>query len=152
MGADGAPVSFYHAVIGGKSVGVPGTLRMLALAHRQQGKLPWHVLFTPAITLAEHGFVVSPRLHALIERDKYLPLQAAARAYFYHADGSPLAVGETLRNPQYASVLRRVARRGADAFYTGKIAHDIVDTVRAHPTNPGLMSVADMPRRCSVST
>lgn len=144
MGDDGAPVSFYHAVIGGKSVGVPGTLRMLALAHRQQGRLPWRVLFTPAIKLAERGFVVSPRLHALIERDKYLPLQAAARAYFYHADGSSLAVGETLRNPQYARVLRQVAHGGADVFYTGKIAHDIVDTVRAHPTNPGLMNVADM--------
>ncbi|MDR3390701.1 MAG: gamma-glutamyltransferase [Sulfuriferula sp.] len=144
LGEDGLPVSFYHAVIGGKSVGVPGTLRMLALAHAQQGKLPWRTLFAPAIELAERGFVVSPRLHALVARDKYLPLQGAARAYFYHADGTPIAVGERLVNPQLAAVLRQVAKHGVQAFYTGKIARDIVATVHAHPTNPGLMSMADL--------
>lgn len=144
LGADGLPVSFYHAVIGGKSVGVPGTLRMLELAHAQQGRLPWRTLFAPAIMLAERGFIVSPRLHALVARDKYLSLQPAARAYFYHADGSPVAVGERLINPQLAAVLRRVAQRGAKAFYTGKIARDIVATVHAHPTNPGRMSIADL--------
>ncbi|WP_124949145.1 gamma-glutamyltransferase [Sulfuriferula thiophila] len=140
----GLPVSFYQAVIGGKSVGVPGTLRMLALAHAHQGKLPWRTLFGPAIKLAERGFIVSPRLHALIARDKYLPLQAAARAYFYHADGTPLAAGERLVNPQLAKVLRQVAQRGVKAFYTGKIARDMVATVHAHPTNPGRMSLADL--------
>lgn len=144
LGADGLPVSFYHAVIGGKSVGVPGTLRMLELAHAQQGRLPWHTLFAPAIRLAEHGFIVSPRLHALVASDKYLSLQPAARAYFYHADGSPVAVGERLINPQLAAVLRQVAQRGAKALYTGKIARDIVATVHAHPTNLGRMSVADL--------
>lgn len=144
LGEDGQPVSFYHAVVGGKSVGVPGTLRMLALAHAQQGKLPWRVLFDPAIKLAEQGFKVSPRLHALIARDKYLSLQPAARAYFYHADGSPLAVGERRVNGPLAKVFRQVAQHGPSAFYSGKIARDIVATVHQHPTNPGLMSMADM--------
>ena len=144
MDEDGLPFSFYRAVIGGKSVGVPGTLRMLELAHQQQGKLPWRTLFAPAIKLAECGFIVSPRLHVLVTRDKYLPLQAAARAYFYHADGSPVAVGERLVNRPLAAVLRQVAVHGAKAFYTGKIARDIVATVHAHPTNPGQMTIADL--------
>ncbi len=144
MRDDGLPMSFYQAVVGGKSVGVPGLLRMLELAHRQHGKLAWHSLFKPAIQLAERGFVVSPRLHGLVARDAYLSLQPAARAYFYHADGTPIAVGERLVNQPYTDVLRRVASGGAKAFYTGKIAQDIVATVHAHPTNPGLMSMADL--------
>lgn len=144
MGEDDLPVSFCQAVVGGKSVGVPGLLRMLELAHHQHGRLPWRMLFTPAIRLAERGFVVSPRLHSLVARDAYLPLQPAARAYFYHADGSPIAVGERLVNRPLANVLRRVAHGGAKAFYTGKVAQDIVATVRAHPTNAGLMSMADL--------
>ncbi|MFA5170196.1 MAG: gamma-glutamyltransferase [Sulfuriferula sp.] len=144
MGDDGLPMSFYQAVVGGKSVGVPGLLSMLELAHRQHGKLVWHTLFKPAIQLAERGFVVSPRLHSLVARDAYLSLQPAARAYFYHADGTPIAVGERLVNQPYADVLRRVASSGAKAFYSGKIAQDIVATVHAHPTNPGLMSMTDL--------
>ena len=144
MGEDGLPVSFYQAVVGGKSVGVPGLLRMLELAHRQHGRLPWRVLFAPAIQLAEQGFIVSPRLHSLVARDAYLSSQPAARAYFYHSDGSPVAVGERLVNRPLANVLRRVASGGAQAFYTGKVARDIVATLRAHPTNAGLMSMADL--------
>ena len=144
IGEDGYPLNFYEAVIGGKSVGVPGNLRMLEMAHRRHGKLPWAMLFGPAIALSENGFTVSPRLHALVARDKYLALQPAARAYFYHPDGSPIDVGEKLANPQLAKVLRKVAKEGANAFYKGKIAKDIVATVRAHPTNPGLMTEADL--------
>lgn len=144
MRDDGTPMPFYQAVVGGRSVGVPGLLRMLELAHQQHGRLPWRVLFTPAIQLANKGFIVSPRLHSLVARDKYLPLQSEARAYFYHADGSPIAAGERLVNRAYAEVLQRVASEGAQAFYTGKIAQDIVATVHAHPTNPGLLSALDL--------
>jgi gamma-glutamyltranspeptidase/glutathione hydrolase len=144
MRDDGTPMRFYQAVVGGKSVGVPGLLRMLELAHQQHGRLPWRVLSAPAIKLAKQGFVVSPRLHALVAKDSYLSLQPAARAYFYHADGAPIATGERLVNRAYANVLQRVANEGAKAFYTGKIAQDIVTTVHAHPTNPGRMRMEDL--------
>ena len=143
LGPDGKPLEFYDAVVGGKSVGVPGTLRLLELAHRQYGRLPWAKLFEPAIELAEHGFLVSPRLNIAISGEKYL-VQERARAYFLNADGSPLGVGQTLRNRPFAATLKRIAAEGADAFYKGEIARDIVDTVRAHPTNPGDMTEADL--------
>lgn len=144
LGPEGKPLRFFDAVIGGKSVGVPGTLRALELAHRQYGKLPWAQLFEPAIQLAERGFAVSPRLNLLIAGEKDRFLQDRARAYFLNPDGSPLAVGQTLKNPAFAATLRRIAAEGADAFYKGSIAADIVDTVRSPATNPGDMTEADL--------
>jgi gamma-glutamyltranspeptidase / glutathione hydrolase len=140
---EGKPLKFYDAVVGGKSVGVPGTLRLLELAHRQYGKLPWAKLFEPAIALAEQGFAVSPRLHMLIGADKNLT-QDRARAYFYNPDGTPLAVGNMLKNPAFAATLKRIAAEGADALYKGDIARDIVETARSHPTNPGDLTEADL--------
>jgi gamma-glutamyltranspeptidase / glutathione hydrolase len=140
---DGKPLEFYDAVVGGKSVGVPGTLRMLELAHRQYGKLPWAKLFDAAIGLAKRGFAVSPRLQVAIAGEKYLT-QDRAHAYFFNADGSPLAVGQTLKNPAFAATLKRIAAEGADAFYKGDIARDIVETARSHPTNPGDITEADL--------
>lgn len=144
LGSDGKPLRFFDAVVGGKSVGVPGTLRALELAHRQYGKLPWAKLFEPAIELAERGFTVSARLSLLIATEKDRFRQERARAYFLNPDGSPLAVGQTLRNPQLAATLKRVAAEGADAFYKGPIAADIVETVRSPATNPGDMTEADL--------
>ena len=140
---DGKPVEFYDAVVGGKSVGVPGTLRMLELAHRQYGKLPWAKLFDAAIGLAERGFAVSPRLHAAIVGETHLT-QDRARAYFFNPDGTPLAVGQILKNPAFAETLRRVAAEGADALYKGDIARDVVETTRSHSTNPGDITEADL--------
>ncbi len=144
LDAEGRPLKFYDAVIGGRSVGVPGTLRMLEAVHRKYGKLPWATLFGPAIALCEQGFPVSPRLHALLLRDKFLPLQEKAKAYFYHADGRPRDVGEKLGNPELAGVFREIAKGGADAFYNGKIARDIVAAVHGQQKNPGLMTEADL--------
>ena len=144
LGTDGKPLQFFDAVVGGKSVGVPGTLRMLELAHRQYGRLPWAKLFEPAIALAESGFAVSPRLHSLIEADAYLKTQDRARAYFFNADGSALAVGQTLKNPAFAATLKRIAAEGADAFYKGAIAADIMETVRAAATSRGDIAEADL--------
>ena len=139
---NGKPLTFPDAVVGGRSVGVPGTVRLLEAAHRKHGKLPWAALFAPAIALAENGFAVSPRLHRLIAAEK--DLQPRAQAYFLDADGRPRAIGTILKNPAYAATLRRLAREGADAFYAGSIAQDIVDTVRGHRTNPGDMTLADL--------
>jgi gamma-glutamyltranspeptidase/glutathione hydrolase len=140
---DGAPMAFFDAVVGGRSVGVPGLLRMLELAHQDHGRLPWARLFEPAIALAQDGFAVSPRLHALIAAERFLARDAAARALFFAADGQPLAVGALLRNPALAAVLRQVARHGADAFYTGPVARALVARVNADP-NPGRLSLADL--------
>lgn len=144
IGADGKPLKFYDAVVGGRSVGVPGTLRALELAHGRWGRLPWEKLFQPAISLAEEGFGVSPRLNGALGRDDYLPGNPNARAYFYRQDGKPHEAGHRLKNPALAETLRIIAARGADAFYSGKIAEDIVATVAAHPANPGRMTLADL--------
>src|SRR5215471_10081188 len=144
LGPEGKPLLFFDAVVGGKSVGVPGTLRALELAHRQYGKLPWAQLFDPAIELAERGFAVSARLSASIVGEKGRLRQDRVHAYFFNADGSPLAVGQTLKNPAFAATLKRVAAEGADALYKGSIAADIVETVRSAASNPGDMTEADL--------
>lgn len=144
LGADGKAMPFREALVGGRSVGVPGVLRMLELAHREHGKLPWASLFEPAIRLAEQGFAISPRLAAVLAEDADLASDPAARAYFYLPDGKPKPAGTVLRNPELATVLREVAAQGADAFYRGRIAQDIVSKVRSHPTNPGRLAAADL--------
>ncbi|HEX6708566.1 MAG TPA: gamma-glutamyltransferase family protein [Albitalea sp.] len=143
---DGKPMAFLEGVVGGRSVGVPGALRALELAHREHGKLPWKALFQPAILLAEQGFALSPRLHANLMDDasKTLRNDPAAAAYFLQPDGSPKPIGTILRNPEYAAVLRDIAERGPVALHEGPIARDIVAKVRQHPTNPGLMTEADL--------
>ncbi|MFN4104156.1 MAG: gamma-glutamyltransferase [Tepidimonas sp.] len=141
---DGTPMAFHDAVVGGRSVGVPGTLRMLELAHRQHGRLPWAKLFEPAIRLAEEGFPVSPRLHGLLRTEAHLKRDPVAARYFYQPDGQPWPVGTRVRNPELAAVLREVAARGADAFYRGPIARDVVAKVQGHPTNPGRLTEADL--------
>jgi len=144
LGADGKPIPFYDAVVGGRSVGVPGAVRMLEMAHRQHGRLPWAQLMQPAIVLAEGGFQVSARLHTLLRNDAHLKKDPVAAAYFYRPDGEPRAVGTVLRNPELAVVLRRIATEGARALHEGEIAQAVVTKVRQHPTNPGTMTLADL--------
>lgn len=143
LGTDGQPMGFGAAINNGKSVGVPGLLRVLELAHRRHGRLPWAQLFEPAIRLAESGFAVSPRLAMQIAGDPFLKSNAGSRAYFFDAAGRPLAAGTVLRNPALAQVLRDVAAHGADAFYSGAVARDIVNAVRSHP-RPGDITEADI--------
>lgn len=144
LGADGKPMKFVEAVVGGRSVGVPGTVRLLEEAHQRWGKLPWSELFAPAIKLAEEGFAVSPRLNGLLALEKNLAKDPRASAYFYEADGKPRAVGTILKNPAFAATLRAIAGRGADAFYEGEIAEDIVATVTGHKDNPGDITREDL--------
>lgn len=141
---DGTPLKFIDAVVGGKSVGVPGTLRVLQLAHHKHGKLPWGKLFAPAIELAERGFPVSARLNAALAAETALARDPVANAYFYQPDGKPHPVGYLLKNPEFAATLKRIAADGPDAFYRGDIARDIVAKIRSHPTNPGDMTEADL--------
>ncbi len=144
LDADGHPLPRMTAIASGRAVGTPGVLRMLEEAHRTHGRLPWADLFAPAIALAEDGFDISPRLTTLLDGDEHLRDDPDARAYFYQPDGTPKPAGTRLRNPQLAEVLRAVAARGADAFYTGEIAAAIVEKVRSHPRNPGLLTLDDL--------
>ncbi len=144
LNADGSRMKFWDAVVGGRSVGVPGILRMLELAHERHGRLPWRRLFESAIRLAEEGFEVSPRLHMLVSQDKYLQRYAAARTYFYDAEQAAWSVGHRLVNKPFAETLRAIANGGGDAFYKGAIAADIVSTIAGASGNPGLMTSADL--------
>jgi gamma-glutamyltranspeptidase/glutathione hydrolase len=139
----GERMAFYDAVVGGRSVGVPGLLRMFEAVHARHGRLGWARLFAPAIRLATEGFAVSPRLNALIARDRFLARDPAARGLYFDGDGKPVSVGTVLRNPELAAVLARVADEGADAFYGGAIARDIVAAVAAEP-NPGRLALGDL--------
>ncbi|CAA0095342.1 Glutathione hydrolase proenzyme [Starkeya nomas] len=140
----GEPLAFLQAVVGGRSVGTPGTPRLIETVHRRYGKIAWGQLFRPAIRLAEEGFDVSPRLASLIAGDvETLRSDPAARAYFLDADGAPLAAGTRLRNPAYARTLRLLGQYGADAFYGGPLAQEIVRAVR-EAASPGLLSPGDL--------
>ncbi|PRB45583.1 gamma-glutamyltransferase [Pseudomonas sp. MYb2] len=143
--ADGQPMSFPQAQIGGRSVGTPGVLRALEMAHEQHGRLPWAKLFEPAIKLAEQGFAISPRLHSLLESDPVIRKSPDMAKYFLNADGSVKAVGTRLQNPALAAVLKRIANEGPDALYKGPIAEEIVAKVQGH-ANPGSLSLNDLQR------
>jgi gamma-glutamyltranspeptidase/glutathione hydrolase len=138
------PREFHDAVVGGLSVGVPGELAMLELAHKAHGKLPWAKLFAPAIALAEGGFAMSDRLYALLEFARELSKVEPAASYFYTRERKPKPIGTVIKNPEFAAVLRAVAERGAGTFYEGEIAEAIVKTVRQAPRNPGRLTLADM--------
>ena len=138
------PMSFNDALVGGRSVGTPGLLRMLEKAHEQHGVLPWAQLFEPAIALAEQGFPISPRLHALLSADTTLQRDPQALAYFFQNDGKPWPVGHRLRNPSLAAIFKSIATEGAQAFYQGDIAQAMVDKVQQHPDNPGLLRLEDL--------
>ncbi|MGF1759024.1 gamma-glutamyltransferase [Photobacterium sagamiensis] len=141
----GEPLAFFDAVVGGRSVGTPGTVKLLWHTHQRLGKLPWKALFDPAMTLALEGFTVSPRLAKLVESDQeYLQRSAESKAYFFNQDGSPIKAGQTLKNPVYAETLNQIAEKGASAFYHGPIAKDIVKTVREAEGNPGVLSIMDL--------
>lgn len=144
LNPDGEPKKFFEAVVGGLSVGVPGLLRMLEAAHRDYGRLPWHQLFEPTIELAEKGFPVSERLHRMISEDKYLKRFPATEAYFHDEAGNPRAIGDILANPLFADTLRQIASGGADAFYKGPIARDLVWAVRSAWPNPGRLTETDL--------
>lgn len=141
---NGAPLKFFEAVVGGRSVGTPGTPALMAEAHARWGRHDWASLLDPAITLASEGFAVSPRLAGLVAQDaERLATHPATAAYFLPG-GAPVAEGALLRNADYADTLRAIAEQGGEAFYTGDIAADIVSTVRGVASNPGVLSETDL--------
>ena len=140
---DGTPMAFPEAQIGGRSVGTPGVLRALEMAHKKTGRLHWATLFEPAIRLAEQGFAISPRLHSLIAADRNIPQSPDMAAYFLNADGTPKVTGTVLKNPALANVFKRIAKEGPDALYQGPIADEIARKVQGH-RNAGSLSQADL--------
>ena len=150
LGADGQPLPYASAAVGGRAVGVPGTVRLLEAVHKDYGKLPWARLFEPAIKLAETGFAVTPRLNWWLTSAKdFLSQSPDLKSHFYKDDGSPLAVGDIYKSPELAKTLHAIAEHGAAAFYAGPLAEDIVKTVNrgvgiAGSPNPGAMTLDDL--------
>lgn len=144
LDAQGKPLPFIEGVVSGLSVGVPGVLSVLELAHKDHGKLPWATLMQPAIELAEHGFKLSPRLHSALLAERYLTEDAVAANYFYDAQGKPQPLGHILKNPELAAVLREIAQKGARALQEGPVATAMISKVREHPRRPGTMTLQDL--------
>lgn len=143
-----APLGIIPAILSGRSVGTPGAVAMLALAHKEHGALSWDELFLPAIELSLHGFEVSEKLAAAVARDPALALMPGSGQYFF-APGEdekpvPVAAGTRLKNPQLAETLKIIAAEGPEGFYKGKVAQEIVDAVHAAPSRPGTLSMEDM--------
>lgn len=147
LDADGEPLPFWEALVGGRSVGVPGTLKLLETVHARFGRRPWADLVRPARDLARRGFEVSPRLAKSIAaaQERELDRFEATRSYFFEPDGTPRQAGTLLRNPDFADTLTRIARDGSRPFYDGDLARRIVETVR-QAANPGLMTLRDLER------
>ncbi len=140
---NGEPLPFPDAVRSGLSVGVPGTVSLLKTAHDEHGYLPWYELFLPAITLAEEGFKISPRLYELLEADDALRNDSIAAEFYFDEDGNAHPVGYNLRNPALAQIFRNIADDGIAAFYGGEVAESIVERVKGHE-RPGNMEVSDV--------
>ncbi|WP_076590280.1 gamma-glutamyltransferase [Vibrio ostreicida] len=141
----GEPLQFYDAVVGGRSVGTPGTVKLMWETHQAHGKLKWSTLIQPVIEVAQQGFEISARLATLIAQDAdRLSRFPSTKAYFFNPDGTPKAQGSLLKNPQYAATLEAISKGGANAFYQGKIAADIVATVQNAAGNPGVLAHRDL--------
>ncbi|MEQ1551001.1 gamma-glutamyltransferase [Sphingorhabdus sp.] len=142
--AEGKPLPFLQAFPGGKSVGVPGNISLMAEAHRKWGKLKWAEIFKPAIRLADKGFVVNQTLDSRLLMIERLWPQFETAKSIYWVNGKPAKAGMTLRNPALAKTLKLIAKKGPNAFYTGAIANSIVDSVTKSPVAPGDMTLADL--------
>jgi len=144
LDAGGHPRPHGEVVPGGLSVGVPGVVAMLEMAHKKYGRLPWAKLFAPAIKLARNGFPVGPKLANTIAIDTEAAQMPDIKRTFFHADGTPYKQGEIFKSPAYAATLEAIAKHGAHAFYSGAIAQSIVDAVQHAPVNQGGMTLADL--------
>ena len=133
LDAAGEPMSYWDAVVSGRSTGVPGAVVMLGSAHARHGKLPWPRLFEPAIRAAEDGFVVPKRLARFVNGDFAQAKEPDVRALFSRPDGSPVQAGDMLKNPQYAATLRRIASQGPRALLEPPIRDAIIARTHAQP-------------------
>ncbi|MEI6417930.1 MAG: gamma-glutamyltransferase [Sphingomonadales bacterium] len=146
LGPDGKPMPFMQAATGGRSVGVPGNIALIAEGHKKYGKLPWAKLFEPAIRLAEQGFTITPGMARSFAfgQDSLKKAGPEGRALFFDADGAPLKAGSMFRNPAMAATLKTIAAKGHDGFYKGDVAAAIARTVSTADANPTAMTTADL--------
>jgi gamma-glutamyltranspeptidase / glutathione hydrolase len=145
LNADGKPLGMLEALPGGRTVGVPGALRLMEVAHRKHGKLAWKRLFKPAIKLANKGFVASPRLVSMTgNAARFISRFPQASALLLDSQGQPLAEGTRIRSKAYARLLQTLARRGADAYYTGPSAERIITAVTTSPVAPVSLTQEDL--------
>ena len=143
LGADGKPLPFRQAVASGISVGVPGAVALLELAHKEHGKLAWNSLFATSIDVARKGYPVSSRLAAWLDLVKPFRDEPAARATYYNADGSPKKQGDSVVNPALADTMQLLADKGGGILREGPIAEEMMKRVREH-VRPGTLSLADL--------
>jgi len=140
----GEPLSFYTAVVGGRSVGTPGTVKLMGELHDKYGTLPWKDLLEPAAKIAQEGFIVSPRLAEAIKGSAdHLSRYPKTKSYFFNHDGTPREAGSRMTNTAYYKTLNLLAIYGPEEFYTGQIAKDIVSQVQIIADNPGVLSEQD---------
>ena len=128
---------------GGRTVGVPGTVAVLAMVHARHGRLAWHELFEPAIGIAENGFPMPRYLHGILSLADAAKNHPDMRSLYFAQDDSPLPVGATIRNPAYAQSMRRLALGGSSGFLDGGGAKAIVDAAQ-RGFRPSLMTEADL--------
>ena len=140
---DGKPLSYFNAMLDARSIGVPGLVRLIEEMHLRWGVLSWAKILAPSVTLAEKGFVLSPRVAKILAEDKHLADDPSARALYYEPDGTPKPTGALIVNPALAATLRTLAAAGPNAFYQGPIAHDIAAAV-AHANPPGNLAESDL--------
>jgi gamma-glutamyltranspeptidase/glutathione hydrolase len=145
MKDDGTVMDFLEAWPSGKAVGTPGIVALYSTAHAAYGVLPWSELFDHGIALAENGFIVSPRLADYLvtaQKKGRLAINAKTKKYFFPG-GDPLQEGDRLTNTEYANTLKRIAKEGESAFYSGPIAEAIVAAVQEDPY-PGSLTLSDI--------
>lgn len=147
----GKPIAWIDAIVGGRSVGVPGALASLKHAHDKYGKLPWKELFKDAISLSENGFIVSPRLEKLIS----LNINPGVKAFdntrnYFLPNGEPLRAGTLKKNPELAALYKTIAAEGVNAFYSGNNADKLIKTVNESPIAPGKLSLIDLKNYLSI--
>ena len=140
----GKPIKFWDAIIGGRSVGVPGMPALIEVAHSKWGKLPWKDLFKRAASLADRGFVVSHRLSGLLATEQQRMSSSIDALSYFFPKGKSLSQGTLLINREYGNLMRRLAEHGSDIFYSGPTASSIVATIRVGNENPGLITLADL--------
>ncbi|MDO1509657.1 MULTISPECIES: gamma-glutamyltransferase [unclassified Neisseria] len=140
---NGKPLEFIQAVVGGRSVGVPGVPKLLEDVHKRYGRLPWHTLFDKPIELAQKGFPVSARMARSIEQNREQLQRHSATAAYFMPEGKPLEEGTLLKNPEFAATVKLLAKQGSGPFYKGIPAFNIVKTVIGMSDNPGRISIED---------
>ena len=131
-----------------KTVGVPGTVAGLYMAHQKYGKLPWKELVQPSIDLAKNGFVMSWDLYedALFLNEDAKPTDFMY-SYFRNSNGEITKPGEVWKQPSLAKSLKLIRNKGHDGFYRGEIAHEIENYMKK---NGGLITKTDLEKYSAI--